>query len=102
MPSRRVLILTNCTNRKRGSVPHALSARSLPKATYSRVSAEWAKRLDQATEHYVADKLYCGRAVTETLQAARIVSAEVVFVSAGLGVVPQTERVPAYNLTSSP
>lgn len=102
MHSRRVLILTNCTNRKRGPIPPHLSARSLPKATYKIVSSEWARRLDEATDRYIADELYCGRAVTETLQASHTVSAEVIFLSAGLGVVPQTERVPAYNLTSSP
>jgi hypothetical protein len=102
MRNRLAIILTNCTNRKRGSVPHRLSARSLPKATYKAVSGEWAKRLDESSERYVADELYCGRAVTETLHAAQTLSAEVVFLSAGLGVVPQSERVPAYNLTSSP
>jgi hypothetical protein len=102
MHNRRVLILTNCTNRKRGSIPVPLSAHSLPKATYKAVSDEWAKRLTEAREHYVAEKLYCGRAVTETLRAADALSAEVVFLSAGLGVVPQKEPVPAYNLTSSP
>ena len=102
MHNRRVLVLTNCTNRKRGHVSRQLSARSLPKATYRQVSTEWASRLEAASQHYVADKLYCGRAVTETLQAASILNAEVVFLSAGLGVVPQTQQVPAYNLTSSP
>lgn len=102
MHHRRVLILTNCTNRKRGHVSRQLFARSLPKATYEQVSTEWARRLDATAERYVADKLYCGRAVTETLQAAETLSAEVVFLSAGLGLVPQTEQVPAYNLTSSP
>ena len=102
MRNRLVLILTNCTNRKRGTIPHRLCARSLPKSTYKAVSTEWVKRLEETSLRYVADELYCGRAVTETLQAAQSLSAEVVFLSAGLGVVPQTERVPAYNLTSSP
>jgi hypothetical protein len=102
MSNRHILILTNCTNRKRGPIPQQLLARSLPKATYEAVSAEWVRRLDAASQHYVADRLYCGRAVTETLQAAGALSAEVVFLSAGLGVVPQAGRVPAYNLTSTP
>ena len=102
MHNRRVLILTNCTNRKRGHVSHQLSARSLPKATYQQVSTEWASRLDAASQRFAADELYCGRAITETLQAADTLDAEVIFLSAGLGVVPQTEQVPAYNLTSSP
>ena len=102
MCSRHVLILTNCTNRKRGKIPHRLLARSLPKATYDAVSAEWSSRLDAELHRYPARELYCGRAVTETLQSAQAVSADVVFLSAGLGVVSQTEEIPAYNLTSSP
>jgi hypothetical protein len=101
MRNRLVLILTNCTNRKRGTIPRRLCARTLPRSTYKVVCAEWVKRLDEAPQHYVAEELYCGRAVTETLQAAQGLSAEVVFLSAGLGVVSQTDRVPAYNLTSS-
>src|SRR6185437_15885815 len=101
MRNRLVLILTNCTNRKRGTIPRRLCARSLPRSTYKVVSTEWVRRLDEASQHYIAEELYCGRSVTETLQAARGLSAEVVFISAGLGVVSQTDRVPAYNLTSS-
>jgi hypothetical protein len=95
MHHRRVLILTNCTNRKRGRVSRHLSARSLPKANYKVVSTEWANRIEAAPQRYAADELYCGRAVTETLQAAGTLAAEVTFLSAGLGVVLQTEQVPA-------
>lgn len=96
------LIFTNCTNRKRGVVSDKLQARSLPKATYLEVSREWARRIEAAPGVSTAERLYCGRAVTETLSSARILSAEVVFLSAGLGAVRRDERVPAYNLTSSP
>jgi hypothetical protein len=46
--------------------------------------------------------MYCGRSITETLQATRDLDAKVAFLSAGLGVVPQDTCVPAYGLTSSP
>ena len=96
------LILTNCTNRKRGVVSDRLQARSLPRATYLEVSREWVRRIEAAPRVSTADRVYCGRAVTETLNSARILSAEVAFLSAGLGVVRCDERVPVYNLTSSP
>ena len=102
MSNRHVLILTNCTNRKRGVASDALHARSLPKGTYLTVSTEWAERVHKAPKLVRAGELYCGRAVTETRQAAARASAEVFFLSAGLGIVEQQEFVPTYNLTSSP
>jgi len=95
------LILTNCTNRKRGSVSEELSARSLAKGSYKVVSSEWVRRVEAAPKNTPAQHVYCGRAVTETLQAARAVNAQVAFVSAGLGVVRAEEPIPAYTLTSS-
>lgn len=95
------LILTNCTNRKRGTVSSKLSAHSLPKGTYKEVSSEWVRRIQAAPKNAAAQRLYCGRAVTETLQAARTLNAQVAFVSAGLGIVRAEEAVPAYTLTAS-
>jgi hypothetical protein len=46
--------------------------------------------------------LYCGRAVTETLKAGETIGAEVAFLSAGLGIVEQYQKVPSYSLAASP
>jgi hypothetical protein len=103
MPNRQILIFTNCTSRKRGAeVAGELRAQSLPRATYKVVSTEWAGRVASAARAYKAQEMYCGRAVVETLRAARTLQAEVAFLSAGLGVVHQAELIPAYDLTSSP
>ncbi len=100
-----ILILTNCTGRKR-LVPilraGALLARSIPRGDYATVADEWNSRIASAPRHYVANQLYCGRAITETLLAAESVQAAVAFISAGLGVVGQYDRVPAYSLTATP
>jgi hypothetical protein len=96
-----VLIITNCTSRKRCQGSGGVFARKLPKAEYKTVSAAWADRVQAASPRYLADNLYCGRAVTETIRAAGAVRGDVAFISAGLGVVTQKELVPAYSLTAS-
>ena len=101
MSNRQILVFTNCTSRKRGLVSSELLARTLPLGTYSTVSAEWAKRIDTAPKLRSAGELYCGRAITETLQSARSLAAEVAFFSAGLGIVAREHFVPTYSLTSS-
>jgi hypothetical protein len=65
-------------------------------------SREWVSRLRDTQYQFVADQLYCGRAVTETLEAGEALAADTVFVSAGLGIVPQDQKVPSYSLTTSP
>jgi len=77
-------------------------ARSLCRGGYEALSSDWADRVTDAAKICAAEQLYCGRAVTETLQAAGALNAEVAFLSAGLGVVPRHASVPAYSLTSSP
>lgn len=97
-----VIVLTNCTGRKRQPVRPALRARSLRGGDLLRTSREWVSRLEDAQYQFVADQLYCGRAIRETLEAGEAMGAETVFVSAGLGIVPQYQRIPSYSLTASP
>jgi hypothetical protein len=96
-----VIVLTNCTNRKRESAEKALRARSLPRGGYQEISQMWLERVAATPQAFVAQDLYCGRVVTETLGVAARLGAPVAFVSAGLGVVPQFQRIPAYSLTAS-
>lgn len=79
-----------------------LRARTLPKGDLLATSEEWVSRLEDAKYQFVASHLYCGRAVTETLEAGKSVGGEVAFLSAGLGIIEQYQKVPAYSLTASP
>ena len=101
MAATRVIVLTNCTNRKRALPGELLMARSLPQGKIAPTSQLWVSRLQSAASTYSAEELYCGRSLTETLTAARQIGAEVAFVSAGLGVVRQRQLIPAYSLTTS-
>jgi hypothetical protein len=80
----------------------SLRARSLPHGDLVTTSEEWVSRLRDAKYQFVASHLYCGRAVTETLEAGQAIGAEVAFLSAGLGIVEQYQKVPSYSLTASP
>jgi hypothetical protein len=80
----------------------SLRAHTLPRGDLLATSENWVSRLKEAKYQFVASHLYCGRAVTESLEAGQAVGAEVAFLSAGLGIVEQYQRVPAYSLTASP
>ena len=101
MAATRVIVLTNCTNRKRALPGELLMARSLPQGKIAPTSRLWVSRLQNAASTYSAEELYCGRSLTETLTAARQIGAEVAFISAGLGVVRQRQLIPPYSLTTS-
>jgi hypothetical protein len=79
-----------------------LRAHTLPRGDLVTTSEIWVSRLREAKYQFVASHLYCGRAVTESLKAGQAVGAEVAFLSAGLGIVEQYQKVPAYSLTASP
>jgi hypothetical protein len=96
-----VIVLTNCTNRKRVPVPAEQTARSLPPGNIAHTSQKWVSRLKRAAHVHVADQLYCGRGLTETLSAAQGLGGEIAFISAGLGVVAQRQCIPSYSLTTS-
>ena len=101
MARAEVIVLTNCTNRKREAIPSSLRASSLPPGTYRKTSEVWLSRVGAARQRFPANQLYCGRAVTETLSVGETLGAEVAFVSAGLGIVEQFQQIPAYSLTAS-
>lgn len=80
----------------------SLQARTLPRGDLVATSEEWVDRTRGAKYRFVACHLYCGRAITETLEAAQAAGAEVFFLSAGLGIIEQYQEIPAYSLTASP
>jgi hypothetical protein len=94
-----IVILTNCTSRKRPKVLEELRAHQLDVGTYANVVAEWIRRLQDVQLRSPAHRVYCGRAVSEALIAARATNANVYFVSAGLGLVKCDDQIPAYSLT---
>ena len=93
------LIVIPCTDRKRFHPDAELRARTLPEGTLQEVATAWAQHAMSAEPVGIPKEVYSGRAFREGLQAAEIVNADLVVISAGLGLVEQGQQIPAYGLT---
>jgi hypothetical protein len=97
----RVLVIGNCSGRKRFSAGNPVNARDLIAATPTELVRSWLDILARQTTRLPAAELYCGRGFAETLAAARFLKAELLIASAGLGLVHSSTPVPTYNATVS-
>ena len=93
------IVITTCTNRKRKPVASRLHAGDLKKGGITQVAAEWGERLGEACQTYPASSLYGGRSFRDSMVAAEKVGAELLIVSAGLGLVSARTQVPSYACT---
>ena len=93
------LVLTSCTSRKRrGAVPITLDG-SDPKEDLTAIASRWKSQLEGAPPSHQVSHLYVGRAFANAYDAARRVDGELYVVSAGLGLVHESDNVPCYDLT---
>lgn len=95
------MIITTCTGRKRIVPKNYLCARNLSSSSAKSLARNWLARIANAQPSGRASELYCGRNFTEARNSASHLSGELVFLSAGLGLVASTEKIPAYSLTLS-
>lgn len=93
------LVITACTNRKRQAVPDDLRVSTIPIGTVAAVAAQWAERLRVSPMRLPASTIYGGRSFQEASEAARQLDARLLVVSAGLGLIDATDRIPAYGCT---
>lgn len=95
----KVIVVTNCTNRKRvddGTV--TLTAADM-RGPLSSVAARWSKALRKVCPSRQAQNVYVGRAFSEARQVTATLGGHLYIISAGLGVVDAAEVIPSYNLT---
>lgn len=97
----KITVVTNCTSRKALAAAPALRARSLSKGTLKSLAKEWKRRLDASEDRVPASQLYQGRAFQEARNAARLAETSLYIISAGLGLIQETDSVPAYSLTAA-
>ncbi|WP_156318154.1 hypothetical protein [Blastomonas sp. AAP25] len=93
------LVITTCTNRKRKTVPDRLHVAALQPGPIDDVAGRWAARLSGQNDLFSACDIYGGRSFREASLAANLLSAPLLIVSAGLGLVWAHTRVPAYACT---
>lgn len=95
------IILTNCTNRKKGLAAQSLTSDCLEPGSLDIVAKQWIDRLKNAPVENLARKIYCGRSFREAEASATSLNCSLFIVSAGLGIVNSEQLIPTYNLTVS-
>lgn len=95
----KLVHITTCTNRKRVPAVDSLLCRTLPCGDMTHVADEWIARVQRAPHEHFARSLYCGRGFSESLSAAQLATTDLWVISAGLGLVLSSERIPSYSLT---
>lgn len=89
-------IVTSCTQRKSGDV-HVDIAQLPDVGGLKSLADTWRRLVAAAPTAGPAATLYQGRSIAETATAATLLSTRWYVVSAGLGLVPQDQPVPAYE-----
>ncbi len=96
-----IALITTCTNRKQGLVSDALTFARLPASSQSQVCETWAQSVIEAPATQTAKEIYCGRGFREAKVTSQALNSDFHIVSAGLGLVPSSVPIPAYNATLS-
>jgi hypothetical protein len=96
----RIVVITNCTARKSERIPHRRRARSLSKdKSIKKIARVWKARLREAKDRIAVRDLYLGRSFTEARKASTLAGTNLYVVSAGVGLVRESDRVSSYSLT---
>lgn len=97
-----ILVVTNCTNRKRSSCA-PITAPKVPKRAPLPVLLDaWLQKLNASRHRIEARRLYLGRSFSDAVAVSDRLNAQLLVVSAGLGLISGHEEIPHYNLTVSP
>lgn len=95
----RILVLSNCTNRKRISSVAQVRVQDLCKGTVQEVANQWVQALDRQIRRTPLMGVYCGRGFSEALRTTQLLKATLLVVSAGLGLVNANSSIPTYGAT---
>lgn len=94
------IVLTNCSNRKKGTTTPKLTINSIIPGPVDYVSEQWLSLLKKTSPANHAREVYCGRSYREAEASASILNCPLYVVSAGLGIVNSDHLIPVYNLTT--
>jgi len=92
-------IITTCSNRKKIRPRSGATAGSLPEGSQIDVLSAWFERLKTLPAEVRMDQLYAGRGFALAVRAAADSEAKLCVLSAGLGLVEASQRLPSYGLT---
>jgi len=92
-------VIAPCSSRKRFESPTQARAVSLPISSQTTLETVWLTRVNTFKRVVAAQELYSGRGAALARRAAHKATASLYILSAGLGLVAGSERVPAYGMT---
>lgn len=95
------IVITSCTNRKKGLAHLGLMQSELQPGSIDSVVKQWLKRLKTANSLTPAREVYCGRSFREAEATSRDLNCPLYVVSAGLGIIDSNMSVPIYDLSVS-
>jgi hypothetical protein len=96
-----IVLITNCSASKNGDPRPSLRVSALNSDEINNVARSWYARLRRVRQKIQARRLYAGPGMAAARAAAAESEASWYVVSAGLGLVHTSRRVPAYDLTIS-
>ncbi|MGF6923881.1 hypothetical protein [Paraburkholderia sp. 40] len=95
----KVIVVTNCTNRKRVGEDAVTLASADMGGSLSSVAARWGKAIRKVRPSRQAQDIYVGRGFSEARQVTATLGGTLHIISAGLGVVGGADPIPSYDLT---
>lgn len=97
----RTLVIGNCSSRKRLANSLPVKARDIHVGSVEEVAHSWVEALNREPQRVPVAELYCGRAFMETMKTARQLNADLLVISAGLGLTKGSTPAPLYDATVS-
>ena len=96
----KIVVITNCSKRKKQKVQQDLMALNLEEGLIDQVSKEWSEKVKVSNQETLpARDQYVGRSFTEVKKIEKIQNINWYIISAGLGLIDSEEAIPSYDLT---
>ena len=97
-----MLLIAPCSATKKFPVPSSLRGADVRASSLNGYARKWLERIDNADAVCSARNLYGGVGHKAVVSASEIDGVELMFVSAGLGLVKADQQIPSYDLTVTP
>ena len=92
-------IVTNCTQRKAPTESKIDLVRLPSQLGVEELASAWLDVVSEASRELPADQMYRGRSIADATASAAFVESSWFVISAGLGLVRSSEKIPAYECT---
>jgi len=95
-----IVIITNCSKRKKQKAQQSLMAMNLKEGSIEQVSNEWLQKVKAFNgSELLARDQYVGRSIKEVKNIEKVIEFDWHIISAGLGLISSKKEIPSYDLT---